>query len=342
KSSKANQSTQLNQIIRLTHTQVSDQTWIKAMSLLTTNDQEELKKILMILNDDLAMQIEQESTNQDNTNDKLINNIILDYAQFRCDLLNEETKRGMLSNYIDVARLSSELRQWTTKTDLNVFNMLETIRKFKDDLNLAQNQMKNFTSNASCNLLPVVIRPEDLICLLAPEYTTTIEIIFRKFNEIDLFLSCRINKIEPMQLSTIPSNIQTDIGLSSYIYRRDKQIISLFDKQKHIHSLINITSKFVQQLIDICIDPKSHQTLLMKICTSIKELFPIHIGLSFGLLILINSTGIYLEDFKQNIRLLKITTLKDEQNHIKQIEFKLQKLEQDFLKYENDLKTIRQ
>ena len=340
-SSQAKQSTELNQIIRLTHAQVSDQTWIQAMSLLTSNRQSELKTILMTLNDDLAMQVERQSSLPENTaeHDLLTSNIVSTYAQFRCDLLNEETKRDMLSSYSTVACLSRELREWTTKTDLNVFNMLETIQKFKNDLSLAQNQMKNFTDQASCNLLPVDIRPEDLICLFAPEQTPTIQTIFAKFQEVDAFLACRSEKIEAMQLPTLTATSSANHGLASYVYHRDKATVALFDKPKHILPVVAATSKFIQQLIDVCIAPKTCKGKLMNTCTSVKELFPVQIALSTGLLVLIDSIGNNLKDFKQ-ARLLAMTTLKIDQDSIKEMQLRRQNLEQDLHRSQKDAKEV--
>ncbi|CAF4993629.1 unnamed protein product, partial [Rotaria sp. Silwood1] len=162
--SQGNQFNELNNVIRLTNAHVSSQTWLRAAYLLKSDNKDELRDILMKLNNDLAMQLERDLNNDENKN-ILIDNFAFAYAQFRFDLLNVEAKQGMLSNYIDIANLVTNIQQWTKKANLNVFNMFDNIKKISDDLNLAENRMQNFTTNVSCSLLPLDIRPEDLICL---------------------------------------------------------------------------------------------------------------------------------------------------------------------------------
>ena len=57
---------------------------------------------------------------------------------------------------------------------------LRAIKSIHHDLSLAQNQLKNFTRDSTCSLLPIVIRPEDLLCLLAPELTNIIRDVCAK------------------------------------------------------------------------------------------------------------------------------------------------------------------
>ncbi|CAF4820506.1 unnamed protein product, partial [Rotaria sp. Silwood1] len=236
---------------------------------------------------------------------------------------------------------STELHEWTKKANLNVFNMLGNIKRIHDDLNLAQNQMKNFPSDSSCNLLPVDIRPEDLLCLLAPEHTSIIQMICSKFNDIELFLSCRTDKVEPMHLSATLSSLTATHGLSSYIYRHQTSMISLFDRQKHIHYIVNATVNIIQQLIDLCIDPQIQESLLMKICTSVKELYPIQMALALILMILIDWAATSLADFKENQHLLKLTTLKNDEIELLNIKTNLHQLEQEANKLEQDLNKRR-
>ncbi|CAF5117076.1 unnamed protein product, partial [Rotaria magnacalcarata] len=302
----------LSEIIRLTHAQASNQTWLRALCLLTSDKKDLLRTILMQLNDDLAMQIERDPNNIENDR-TLVDDVALSYAQFRVDLLNEESNRDMLSNYINVARLSTELREWTKNANLNVFNVLENIKKISDDLNRAQNQMKNFLSDSSCSLLPVDLRPEDLICLLLPENTSAIQMICLKLNDIDLFLSCRIDKVEPMHLSvTLSPSIATH-GLASFVYRQQTTKIPLFDRQRHIQYVFSEAINVIQQLTNLCVDPRIQASLLMTVCTSIKELFPIQIALGLTLMILIDWSANSLNDFKPNQNLLRIITLKEDE-----------------------------
>ena len=332
-SSKAHSFKALNEIIRLTHAQVSNQTWLRALCLLTTNDKDLLRTILMLLNDDLALQFEHDTNHIDNDR-TLLDNVALTYAQFRCDLLNEEANRDMLSNYISVACLSTQLREWTKVAHLNVFNLLENIKGISDDLNRAQNQMKNFPLDSSCSLLPVDLRSEDLICLLLPENTSIIQMICSKLNEIDLFLSCRIDKVEPMHLSATLSLLEATHGLSSFVYRQQASTISLFDKQRHIYLIFNETISIIQRLINLCIDPKSQSSRLIQICTSVKELFPLQIAIALTLMILIDWTANCLNDFKSNYNLLRITTLKDDEVELSNTKANIHQIEQELIELE--------
>ncbi|CAF4714144.1 unnamed protein product, partial [Rotaria sp. Silwood2] len=281
----------INQLIRLTHSYLSNQIWIRTMSLLKLSTTEQLRNCLILLSDDLARQCGFISSNS------LLINVPLAYGRFRCDLLIEQSKCEMISDYSNVAYLTNKIRDWMTEAHLNVFNLLENIKKISDNINCAQNQMKNFTGDTSCSILPIEIRPEDLICLFAPEYTTIIEAICEKVNEIDEFLSCRRDKIESIKLSlTKPSSEKRAThGLSSYVYlNQSSTSVFLFDKHKHIHYILDDTISFIQQLINSYVDINYRNCFLMKIATSYKELFPIHIALSLALIILIGWSSYYL------------------------------------------------
>ncbi|CAF5027861.1 unnamed protein product [Rotaria sp. Silwood1] len=130
-------------------------------------------------------------------------------------------------------------------------------------------------------------------------------------------------------------------GLSSYIYRHQTSMISLFDRQKHIHYILNATVNIIQQLIDLCIDPQIQESLLMKICTSVKELFPIQMALALILMILIDWAATSLADFKENQHLLKLTTLKNDEIELLNIKTNLHQLEQEANKLEQDLNKRR-
>ena len=52
-----------------------------------------------------------------------------------------------------------------------------------------RNCIKNYTSDASCSLVPITIRPEDILCLLAPEQAIMIRTISANYTKIDEYLS---------------------------------------------------------------------------------------------------------------------------------------------------------
>ncbi|CAF3985722.1 unnamed protein product [Rotaria magnacalcarata] len=116
--------TDLSESIRLIHAYVSNQMWIRTMCLSKSSTNEQLRTYLMLLNDDLAIQCGYDFSNSDS----LLVNVALAYGQFRCDILTEETKHEMLSNYAVVARLTIELQDWIEKAHLDVFNILENIK----------------------------------------------------------------------------------------------------------------------------------------------------------------------------------------------------------------------
>ncbi|CAF1312641.1 unnamed protein product, partial [Rotaria sordida] len=338
-SSQGNQFNELSNVIRLTNAHVSSQTWLRAACLLKSDNKDELRDILMKLNNDLVMQLERGLNNEENKN-TFIDNFAFAYAQFRSDLLNVETKQGMLSNYIDIAKLVNSIQQWTKKTNLNIFNMFDNIKKISDDLNLAENRMQNFTTNVSCSLLPIDIRPEDLICLFIPEYTSIMLVICEKFNQINEFLSGRINKIEPLQLPSFVSSNGATNGLSSFIYRDQSTSTPLFDRQKHILEIRGSSTKFIQQLIALFMEPKIQTDGLMNVSTSVKELFPIQIALSFALLILTDWIALKLDDFNEHIHLLTMTTLKEKDAELQKMKTNIYYLEQDLNNDKQNLEKI--
>ncbi|CAF4118033.1 unnamed protein product [Rotaria magnacalcarata] len=184
------------------------------------------------------------------------------------------------------------------------------------------------------------MRPEDLICLFAPEYTTIIQLICSKVNDIDQFLSNRTAKIESIQLSsTISPEIKLTHGLSSYFYvNQSSAPTHLFDRQKHIHYIIDGTISFLQKLINSCIDIEYSKCHLLKISTSYKELFPIHTSLSLAMMIIISWSADYLKDFQSSSHLLTIITLQEKLNKIKLLRKQIEGEKKKLTKYQNELK----
>ncbi|CAF4831736.1 unnamed protein product, partial [Rotaria sp. Silwood2] len=206
------------------------------------------------------------------------------------------------------------------------------------------NQMKNFTGHTSCSILPIEIRPEDLICLFAPEYTTIIEAICEKVNEIDEFLSCRRDKIESIKLSLTKSSSKKRAthGLSSYVYlNQSSTSVFLFDKHKHIHYILDDTISFIQQLINSYIDIDYRNCFLMKIATSYKELFPILIALSLALIILISWSSYYLEDFELYFQQLTLVNLNDDINQSEDEQKKLDEQKTKLTLLQTKLKQVK-
>ncbi|CAF4763759.1 unnamed protein product, partial [Rotaria sp. Silwood1] len=323
KSSEAHPLTELNQIVRLTHVQVSDQTWIHVMRLLkSSSDLEQLRNSLMVFRDDLAMDIERDPQKAD-ANKIIIDKVTLAYSQFRCDLLIEESNKDMLINYTTVSRFSITLRQWMEKTHLNVFNIFETIKSISDDLNRAHNQMKNFSADASCSLLPVDLRPEDILSLFAPEYTIHVRMICDKFLEIDDFLAGRIDKVEQILSLPTTASIKCLSGLASLKYRDSidpKKTYLLFDQTKDIDDIVREAMAVIQNLLNLCIEQDIREGLLMKSCTCVKELFPIQLSLSLILMILIDWTGTKLGHSFLYVDRLSMSTLKSLEDEIKTLQ----------------------
>lgn len=119
-----------------------------------------------------------------------------------------------------------------------MFNLLENLKKLYDELHLGRNQLRKFPLDSTCHFLPVDLRPEDLLCFFASECICIIQMICSKFNEIDHFLSCRLNKIQFIFFSKLPSSLTGRTGPNSYVYHHERTTISLFDKHKHIYYII--------------------------------------------------------------------------------------------------------
>ena len=313
----------LTQIIHLTHAQVSDQTWLRVMNLLKPSQNiEELRNALMTFRDDLAMDIERDPKKTVDI-DIIADRVTLAYSQFRCDLLIEESEQDMLMNYTTVSSLSISLREWMKKVDLNVFNMFETIKAIGDDLNRARNQMKSFSKDASCSLLPVDLRPEDIFCLLAPEYTTHVRITCDQFQQIDDFLAGRIDRVETMPKLPTSTSIKALTGLASFEHQdpKDKtKTYPFFDLAKDIHDIVTEATKMIQELVALLTDQSIREGLLMSNSTSLKELFPIHICLSLTLMVLIDWASIKLCDSFPHVHQLSMSTMKSLEDEVKTLE----------------------
>ncbi|CAF4262361.1 unnamed protein product, partial [Rotaria sp. Silwood2] len=332
----------LSHMIRLTHAQVSDQTWLKAMNLLRSmKDIDELRKLLMMFRDDLAMEISEDQSK--------FHRIVVAYSQFRHNLLIEESNHDMLMNYEKAASLSKSLEKWMTEVRLNAFNMFETIKSIGDDLNRVRNQLKNFPHDAFCCVLPIDLRPDDVISLLAPEYSDHVQMICQKFTEIDGWLSGKLNQIEPTSSSLNNSLSKTYHGLSTFQYKYPTDPTmnqSLFHPEQHIHYIVEDSMSTIRTLLDTCTKESVQNGLLMKSCTSAKELFPLHLSLALTLLIMIDRTGQIVNESSPYVDKLMMNTLKHIEQEIVELktnidglnkQWKKLRKEVDILKKENDL-----
>ncbi|CAF0973759.1 unnamed protein product [Adineta steineri] len=334
-----------NKLLRLAHTYVSNRIWVSVMSRLSGTMNNQLKNDLILLNDDLAIQAGTEITKE------LIVNVTIAYAQYRYDLLNEERSRDMISNYSSVSKLINELRNWMEQSHLNVFNILENIKSISDNLTQAENQRKSFPAEISCSLLPIEIRPEDLICLFTPEYSTVIGTITEKIDQLDKYFSCQINQIDPIQLSsTEEPKGAAHFGLASFFYSTETSENSfLFDRKKHIYYIFDKTISYLGKLINLTIEKDQEQSNLLRISTSYKELFPLHISLSLALMILINWSATCLkENFQSFVRYLTLTTTKQQfekinnlQKRIGEENTQLNKLKSEISQAKNDTKSAK-
>ncbi|CAF4389689.1 unnamed protein product, partial [Didymodactylos carnosus] len=168
-----------------------------------------------------------------------------------------------------------------------------------------------------------ILRPEDLLCLLIPQYTNIIEDICRKYNEFDLSLTTNIS-IDQIQLTnTIEFSSTIHVGLHQFIYEDSN--IPLFDKQKHIKFIGLAAIAFVQKILDLCADPKIQSSMLIKISTGVYDLFPFYIALSLSLLILTDWSAACLQDFQKN--LLKLSGQKSTEQEVIELQNKQSELD---------------
>ncbi|CAF1361600.1 unnamed protein product [Adineta steineri] len=298
----------LNQLINITDSQISSQTWTNAISLLRQSDKiDELKTILSVLNDDLAFQVERILTTSNTANinqttdirrivdDTVKGNILTTYSKFRYEQL--KTDFSLISNYNGISQMTDKIIEWKKTIKINLLNIYECIKMISKNLTITQNQLKNFTKNSICVLLPIVLRPEDLLCLLVPQYTNIIEDVCRKYNEFDLSLTTN-QSIDPIQLINNVEFLSTiHIGLNQFFYEDNN--IPLFDKQKHIKLIGQATIACVQKILDLCADTKIQSSMLVKISTGVHDLFPFQITLSLSLLILTDWSAACLKDFQK-------------------------------------------
>ncbi|CAF3506451.1 unnamed protein product [Rotaria sp. Silwood1] len=328
----------LEESIRVIHVHVLDQMWIHTTSLTKSSTHEHVRNSLLLLNDDLAIRCGYDFSNSDS----FLGDVVFAYGQYRCDVLIKETNHKMLSNYEAIARLVTEIQDWRTKAHLNAFSLLENIKKISDYLNQIENELKNYKSaNINFNLLPIETRPEDLLCIFAPEYPTLIQSICSKINDLDKFLSNRMSTLEAIELSlTITPAATPTHGLSTYVYLNQHSTpVYLFDRQKHIHYIINSVIIFLQKLINLCIDVGQSKSHALKTSTSYKELFPVHISLSLAMMIIVTWSADYLKDFQSPSQLLTIVTLKEEVKKLRDLEKKIEEQQNQLNDCEKNLRN---
>ncbi|CAF1156114.1 unnamed protein product, partial [Adineta ricciae] len=314
----------VDQLPRLVHTSIINQLWLHTLSLFNKENYEEFKSSLMLLNDDLTIKYNCQS------NEKFFfNEIIRIYSQHRCQLLiNEWKQKESLSNYRLVADFIRTFKHWPRNLHVNMFNLLDHIQMFNDIFNNTRNRLKNYTTEMICDLLPIEIRPEDLICFFAPQYTTIINELIKKLEQIDEKLSCKIDEIEPISLTFLdPSTDEKSHGLVSFFYYdQHSRKIPLFDERKHIHYIIDRTCQYLQQLINTIIDNNSQKSNLLSIATSYKQLFPLQISLSCAFLIISDWSAMCLEDSPTFVEHLVLRKFDEIQNQIKQMETNLKQM----------------
>ncbi|CAF4794749.1 unnamed protein product, partial [Rotaria sp. Silwood1] len=347
KASSSQSFTQLAQVTGLINQQVANRTWIQALSLvaqnewISTNSSSSLylKKAISSLSNTLAIQLERTlSSTIGDPNDQqiliLANNITLAYVQFRCNLLNEEAKNKRLSNYEAIAEFSKAINDWKKVLHVHVLNMFESVQMIIHDLTFTRNCIKNYTNDASCCLVPIIIRPEDILCLLAPEQTLIIRTISANYTKIDEYLSdpalmtSNFDKTTLLEFdeTTITSNITT--GLASFIYDNDPKKL-LINRENHLNYIINSAITFSKQLIDLCVESNSKNGFLMKLAMSVAELFPIQIVSSLGLIILANWSALSICEFEYRSR-LDFLQLKGDESEIVTLEMELENLEKTY------------
>ncbi|CAF1360663.1 unnamed protein product [Adineta steineri] len=348
----------LTQLINITDSQISSRTWTNAISLLQKSDDiNELKTTLSVLNDDLAFQVERilatlKSTNTNQTtdtstimDDTVKGNILTAYSKFRYEQL--KTDFSLISNYNGISQVTDKIIEWKKTIKINMLNIYECIEMLSKNLTITQNQLKNFTKNSVCVLLPIILRPEDLLCLFIPQYTNTIEDVCRKYNEFDLSLTTN-QSIDPIQLININEFSSTiHIGLHQFFYDdnntplSDKQKhIPLFDKQKHIKLIGQATIAYVQKILDLCADPKIQLSMLVKISTGVYDLFPFHITLSLSLLILTDWSAACLKDFEKN--LLKLNGRKTAEKEVIELQNKQSELDVTYRNLSELLEKVKE
>ncbi|CAF3680158.1 unnamed protein product [Rotaria sp. Silwood1] len=338
----------LTQLINITDSQISSRTWANAVSLLQKPEKvDELKATLSVLNDDLAFQLERilatsRSTNVNKTTDAPINiddivkgNILTAYSKFRYEQL--KTDFSLISNYNSIAQITDKILEWKKTVKINMLNIYECIEMFSKNLSITQNQLKNFTKNSICLLLPIIPRPEDLLCLFVPECTNIIEHVCRKYNEFDLSLTTN-KSIDPIQLTNTNEFASTvHIGLHQFIYEDSN--IPLFDKQKHIKLIGPAAIAFVQRILDLCTDSRIRSSMLITISTGVSDLFPLHITLSLSLLILTDWSAACLEEFQKN--LLKLSGQKLGEHDVVELQNKQSGLDARCSELEDQLEKAR-
>ncbi|CAF1367770.1 unnamed protein product, partial [Rotaria sordida] len=303
KSMEATSFTELSKLIKISTNQTFCHTWIQTLNLLDssmnssmTPNLKPLKDYLTNVSVDLLLELDRE--NLCVVDETLANKIVLEYAQFRSNILIEQANK--VSNYAEMTHLTSNLIEWKKKTKLHFLNMFRTLDTIFKDLRLVQHNLKSYSI-----LLPIIIRPEDLLCLLSPhESMSDIRIVSARYTSIDYFLS---NSSNPLANQSIPSesfhvSSSSSKGLSSFMYNHD-QSKALFNQTNQLHqNLIMKATSVSHKLVNLCLEPNVQTSFLMTVATSIYELFPIHIATSIALLILTDWSSTCLEVCQQEHR----------------------------------------
>ncbi|CAF3665321.1 unnamed protein product [Rotaria sp. Silwood1] len=338
KCEQASQLTDLNHMIRLTHAQVSDQTWLHTINLLGKDPKnEKLSQFLMFFRDDLAMELQDDPTKTDQ--------IILAYSQFRCGLLIEEARQNMLINYETIANLLKSLNEWMKNSQLNVFNLIETIKNIGDNLNRLRSQMRNFRIDAICNVLPIDLRPEDIFSLLIPEYTSHVRLCSEKFDQIGQKLSQRVNQVESIIFPSNDPMTKVHFGLASFQYRDGDdptKTQAIFDDRKCIRDIANGLTQVITDLLNMCLETSVERGVLMQSASSIKELFPIHLALALILMIFLDQATKNFEDFSEHLSRLGINTLKKEEEELKNLKYLINDREKEIAQINTELNRVKE
>ena len=226
----------LAQIIRLVHTSMISRLGIRTLFFLDGQQIDSLKGSLIFLNDHLPIQCNWQS------NDNLVTNVLVSYAAHRFQLLQDEGQsNAMLSNDHVLAEVSEKVKNWLQQSHLNLFNVLQNIRDLHENLARAREQLNSYATQMSCTLLPIELRPEDLLCLFAPEHTAIIHRIATKIDQLEQKCLAGIDQVEPITFAIANrSSKATAHGLPTFVYLdRCSTQIPLFDENKHLHNIVD-------------------------------------------------------------------------------------------------------
>ncbi|CAF4036986.1 unnamed protein product [Rotaria sp. Silwood2] len=352
---------QLEQATRLINQQVAHRIWSRALFLLTSNDwfsansssSDNLKKLLAPLNNSLTLRLERtlSSASIDTVDDQekltIANNITLAYVQFRCNLLKDESEVKRLSNYRVISELSSAMNDWKEVSHVHFLNMFESIKTITHDLAFMQNCVKNYSGVASCCLMPVIFRPQDILCLLVPEQTGVIRTISANYIKIDEYLSdpslfeLTFDKSSLVQLDETTATLNElniNTGLFSFMYDNDPKT-SLIDRDKYLYYITENAITISKQLIELCVESDAQKGYLMQLATSVVELFPIQIVSSLVLIILATRSAVAVCEFQHSDR-LDLKAIKEIESKIGKLQIELQDLQRKCREYESNMKQL--